>query len=232
MTKPTRIALVGATGLIGQEILKLAVGREDLRIVGIARREVPLPPGARMEVFVAEPDKWGEVLQAVRPDALICALGTTWNKAGRDEEAFRAVDYHLVVDTANAARAAGVTRMVAVSSVGADPHSKNFYLGVKGQADAGLIKVGFDRLDILRPGLLRGHREGDRRVGERLGIVASPVVNLFLNGKLRKYRAIKAGLVAEAALALAMRKTRGRFTHDNDAIYRAAKMLPVTDNEA
>lgn len=217
--------------MIGQSILRLAVGREDLRLVGIARREVPLPAGARMEVFVAESGKWGDVLDAVKPDALICALGTTIAKVGGDKDAFRAVDHTLVVDTARAALAAGVERMVAVSSVGADRHSKNFYLSVKGETEAELAKVGFNRLDILRPGLLVGHRPEDPRPAERLGIVASPVMNLLLHGKYRQYRAIRADIVATAALALALRKTRGRYTHDHDAIARAAGMLPRLDGE-
>ncbi|WP_284124764.1 NAD(P)H-binding protein [Parerythrobacter aestuarii] len=226
MPKPVRIALVGATGLVGQEVLRLAVGREDLRIIGIARREVPLPPGARMEVFVAEPTKWGDVLEAVKPDALICALGTTIKQVGGDQDAFKAVDLDLVVDSAKAAKVAGVDRMVAISSVGADRHSKNFYLRVKGEAETQLSKVGLTRLDILRPGLLKGRRTGDNRTGEGLAKIASPITDLLLHGQMRKFRSIKAEIVAQAALALAMRRTRGRYSHDNDAIHRAASMLP------
>lgn len=231
MSTPTRIAIVGATGLIGRGILRLAVGREDLRLIGVARREVPLPPGARMEVFVAEPARWADVFGAIRPDALICALGTTWKKAGEDEAAFRAVDHRLVVDTARAAFAAGVQRMVAVSSVGADRHTKNLYLRVKGEAEAELARVGFNRLDILRPGLLQGKRNDDHRPAERAAIMVSPLVNLLLHGRYRQYRAIEADTVARGALALALRKTRGRYTHDNDAIARAAATLPQPAGE-
>lgn len=230
-TAPARIALIGATGLVGQAVLRLAVGREDLRLVGIARREVPLPTGTRMEVFVAEPAKWGEVLEAARPDALICALGTTIAKAGGDKDAFRAVDRELVVESARAALAAGVQRLVMVSSVGADRHASNFYLSVKGEAEADIIKLGFSRLDILRPGLLRGRRTGDRRIGERMAILASPVADLLLHGQYRKFRSIPAETVACAALALAGRKMRGRYIHDNDAIDRAAATLPQLHDE-
>ncbi len=231
MSKFTRIALVGATGLVGQHVLRLAVGRDDLRIVALARREVPLPAGARMEVFVAEPDKWGEVLQAVAPDALINALGTTIAKVGGDQDAFRAVDHRLVVDTAKAARAAGVERLVSVSSVGANAHARNFYLSVKGQAETELMKAGFSRLDILRPGLLKGARGRDRRLGERLAMLASPVTDLLLQGEFVKYRSIRAETVARAALVLALRKTRGKYLHDNAAIQRAAASLaqPVAE---
>ena len=116
MSDPLRIALVGATGLVGSEVMKLAVGREDMRLVAVARRESPLPVGARMEMFVADASKWGEVFEAVQPIALICAIGTTWRKAGRDEDAFRAVDHDLVLETARAAKdaAAMASRSVGV----------------------------------------------------------------------------------------------------------------------
>lgn len=221
-----RLCLIGATGLIGGKVMEECIGREDVRLSAIARREAQLPRGIRMELFVAEPAKWGEVLEALRPKAVICALGTTWKKAGEDEEAFRAVDQHLVLDTARAAKEQGVDRFVAVSSVGADTASKNFYLRVKGETERELTKLRFNRLDILRPGLLRGKRENDRRLGERIGIAAAPVANLLLHGKYRQYRAIDAETVAQAAIALAKSAARGRFVHDNDGIVRAAKRLP------
>ncbi len=115
--------------------------------------------------------------------------------------------------------------------MGADPLAKTFYLRVKGETERELTKVRFDRLDILRPGLLRGKREDDHRPAEKFGIAAAPVANLLLHGKLRQYRGIKAEVVAQAALALAKRAARGRFVHDNDAILRAARTLPEIERE-
>ena len=227
MSDPVRIALVGATGLVGGEIMKLAVGRQDIRLVAVARRESPLPQGARMEMFVADPAKWGEVFEAVQPTALICALGTTWRKAGRDEESFRSVDHDLVLDTARAAKEAGVERLVAISSTGADAMSKNRYLRTKGEVERELGKMRFKRLDILRPGLLKGSRIGDIRPLERLGSLLSPLGDLAMRGRYRQFRSTRADLVAKAAVALALRKAMGRFVHDNDAMLRAAAMLPM-----
>lgn len=226
MSERLRIALVGATGLIGRTVIDLAVGREDFRLTGLARREVALPPGVRMEMFVADPANWGEVFEAMQPRALICALGTTWRKAGQDEAAFRAVDHDLVLETARAAKMHGVERMVAISSAGASLAAKAFYLRVKGEVERDLAKVGFKRLDILRPGLLRGARGGDRRPGERIGIALSPVTDVFLRGGMSRFRSIPARTVAEAALGLSMRKAAGRFVHDNDGIRRAAREFP------
>jgi uncharacterized protein YbjT (DUF2867 family) len=222
MSKPTRIALVGATGLIGMSLIRLAVHRPDIRIIGISRREAKLPPGARMELLVANPDNWGDAIAAANADVLVCALGTTWKKAGKDQAAFRSVDHDLVLACGRAAKAAGIRQMIAVSSVGADPMAKNFYLRVKGETEQALGKLGLTRLDILRPGLLRGPRE-EIRPAERLGMIVSPVADVLLHGKHRKYRSIRAGTVAEAIIGLTREAMAGRFVFEHDAILRAAR---------
>ena len=228
MSDRRRIVLVGATGLIGSTTVGLTRGRSDFRLAAIARREIDLPYGARVEVFVADPANWRDVIADLRPHGVINALGTTWAKSGKDEAAFRAVDQDLVMAVAEAAKEGEVANFVSVSSVGADAMGKNFYLRVKGEVERDLTKLRFPRLDILRPGLLRGHRDGERRALERLGIIASPVTDLLLHGGMRAYRSIPAGVVARAALVLAQRKARGRFAHDNDAIRRAARDFSET----
>ncbi|GMN02645.1 NAD(P)H-binding protein [Erythrobacter sp. MTPC3] len=220
---PERIGMVGATGLIGRRVIRTASEGDQARIVGISRREAKLPDGARMEMFVAEPAKWGEVFEAVKPRSFICALGTTWKKAGRDEEAFRAVDQDLILSTAEAAKAAGVLNMVLISAAGADPGSKSLYMRVKGETEQLVTKVGFKRLDILRPGLLRGARAGDFRLAEKAGMLVAPLIEPLLPSKYEMYHSIDADLVAQAALGLALRRAQGRFTHDNEAMKRAAR---------
>lgn len=222
MSRPVRIALVGATGLIGQSLIRLAVGRSDVRLVAVARREVPLPPGARMEVLVAEPENWGDAIAATNADVLVCALGTTIRKVGGDQAAFRAVDQDLVLAVAQAAKAAGIRQVIVVSSVGASMASKNFYLRVKGEVEQALGKIKLTRLDILRPGLLRGPR-GESRPTERLAMLASPLIDLLLHGGYRKYRSVKAETIARAIIGLTKEKAAGRFVFEHDAILRAAR---------
>lgn len=222
MSKPTRIVLVGASGLIGTSLIRLAVGRADIRIVAVARREFALPPGARMEVLVADPAGWADAIAAANADVLVCALGTTWKKAGKDEAAFRSVDHDLVLSCGKAAKAAGIRQMIAVSSIGADAGAKNFYLRVKGETEQALGKLGLPRLDVLRPGLLRGAR-GEVRPAERAAMLASPLTDLLLHGQLRKYRSVSADTVARAIVGLTREKAPGRFVFEHDAILRAAR---------
>jgi len=225
MSEVRRVLLVGATGLVGTRIMQACVGRSDLRLIALTRREAPMPQGARMEMLVADPAEWEQSLATVAPDAVICALGTTWRRAGRDEAAFRAVDQELVLRVARAAKATGVSNFVLVSSVGADMASRTLYLRVKSEVETALRKLRFHRLDILRPGLLRGPRSGDRRPAERLAIILSPLLNLVLHGERRRLRAIDAGIVARAALEGAKEKARGTFVHEHDAILRLERRL-------
>lgn len=220
-SEPRRIVLVGASGLIGQSVIAEAVDRDGVRLVALTRREFALPAGARMELLVAAPDEWSGLIANARADALVIALGTTWRAAGRDEAAFRAVDEKLVLACASAAKAARVPRCIVVSSVGANAGAKNFYLRVKGEVEAALTKLDFDRLDILHPGLLRGPR-AERRPAEKLAMLATPVTDLLLHGGLRRFRSVSAETMAEAILNLSTLAPKGRFVHEHDAIRRAA----------
>lgn len=221
-----RICLVGASGLIGSAILAEAVGRDDLRVIAVARRELALPPGARMEVLLGPVEIWPELIAAAQADVFVCALGTTIAKAG-SQEAFRAVDRDLVLDCAKAARDAGIERMIVVSSVGAERASGNFYLGVKGEMEQALAKLGFKRLDIVRPGLLRGPRS-ERRTLEAIGQVLAPIADLLvLHGGWRRFRSIRARDLAKAILALCFEKPQGRFVAENDTFRRLLQKMPI-----
>lgn len=227
MSEPRRILLAGATGLVGVRAMEAAGRHPSLRLVALTRREAPIPRGVRMEMMVADPPGWAEAVAAIAPEAVICALGTTRRKAG-SEAAFRAVDHDLVLALGKAAREAGVSNFALVSSAGADLLSKAFYLRVKGEVEAALTGLRFRRLDILRPGLLRGPRTDDRRAFERVAILASPLSDLLLQGERRRYRSIDARTVAAAALQFAGEKAPGRFVHENDAILRAARRLEAS----
>jgi uncharacterized protein YbjT (DUF2867 family) len=224
MSEVRRVLLAGATGLVGSRTMELAIDHPWLRLIALSRREAPMPRGVRMEMLVAEPAGWPEAVAAIAPEAVICALGTTISQAG-SEEAFRAVDYDLVLSLAKAAREANVANFVLISSAGADAHGKAFYLRVKGEIEAAVTKLRFRRLDILRPGLLRGSRPNGTRPLEILGRFASPLTDLLLHGDSRRFRSIDARIVAAAAAQCAREKPQGRWLHDNDSIQRHARRL-------
>jgi uncharacterized protein YbjT (DUF2867 family) len=215
-----QVLLIGGTGLIGRLLADrlLAGGVEvDALLRRSARRSAP---GWREHV--ASPGDWPALARTIGGDVAVSALGTTSRAAGSDA-AFRAVDFDMVVAFARAAREAGVRHMILVSSVGADPRSRLFYPRLKGEVEQALAGLGFDRLDIVRPGLLRGERGPDRRLKERIAIAVSPAINLLLRGRLDIYAAIDAAIVADAIVALADRPEHGRFVHHNRDLLRLAR---------
>jgi len=216
-----RILLVGATGLIGRSVIARTPDMPDVTLQGLARREMEFPNGARMELVLADNQDWGGVVHDLAPDAVICALGTTRAKAG-SVEAMRAVDYELVMQVARAAKAAGTRSFVHISSIGADTASRTLYLRTKGEVERDLKALRFTRLDILRPGLLRGQRQQDVRVLEGIGRVLAPVMDLFLHGNATRYRSIRAAMVAAAALQCTAEKAGGQFVHEHDSLKRLA----------
>ena len=204
-----RIAMIGATGLIGRALAPRLAGVHALLLIG--RRAAGV---AGAEERIGPMADWPGLLLGERIDVAISTLGTTWKQAG-DWDSFRAVDLDAVLGFARAAQAAGARHMLSVSSVGALAGVRNRYLAIKGELERELGKLGFERLDIIRPGLLRGDRGSDRRLGERLGIAISPLVNGFLRGKLDRLAAIEAEVVAEAMARLVGAGGTGRHVHLN-----------------
>lgn len=222
MSKPVRICLVGATGLIGGALIEACVGRNDVRLVAVSRNEASLPKGARMEVLLAPTTGWEDAIAAAQPDVMVIVLGTTWKKAEKNEAQFRQVDERLVLDCAKWGLAAGAKQVIFVSSAGANRNGKQVYLRVKAEVEEALARIGYGRMDILRPGLLMGHRREVRPL-ERIAQVLSPLIDLFLQGKYRRYRSIHADVMAQAILALSLQKARGRFVYEHDEILRAIR---------
>lgn len=209
--------LVGATGMVGRA---LAAAVPGTALTVLARRASAMLPGGAREI-VAPAAEWPDRIASVQPAILFNCLGTTIADAG-SQAAFRAVDHDLVLAVAGAAKAAGARHCISVSSVGASAASGNFYLRTKGEVEAALRALGFDRLDILRPGLLTGARGGRWRPGESIGMALAPVTDLMLHGAMRRYRSISGAAVARAMAALAAAGGAGVHIHEHDAIAQLA----------
>ena len=203
-----RMLLAGGTGLIGGEVLSLGLsGGHEITTVG--RR----PTGMASSEIVSGFDDLPRLPPA---DIAICTLGTTIKQAG-SKAAFRAIDEKAVVSFAAAAKTADVEHFLVVTAVGADPDASVFYSRVKGAAEQRLMKMGFKRLDIIRPGLLLGDRT-ERRPIEALLQRIAPATDRLIRGKWRRYRSVRATDVAQCLLSLAANNEPGVYTHHFDDI--------------
>jgi uncharacterized protein YbjT (DUF2867 family) len=226
------LLLAGATGLVGTLVLRerLADRGWPGRVIAPLRRLPALKDPRLLPVVgpLTEPKADEQVAAEVRArldgaklDAYVSCLGTTLEVAG-SREAFIAVDRELVLRLAKLAFELGARRAILVSSVGASRQSGNFYLRIKGEVEDAMGEAGFKRLDILQPGLLLGER-GEVRRGESIAQSLAPIYNPLLRGaKLRRYRAIDAGIVARAIVRLSEHTVPGRFVHQHDQIVALA----------
>ena len=199
------VVIFGATGLVGSSLLPLLDSEPKVsEIITYGRRE-PIYRSPKMRFVHGEYRQLQDELKASQVRHCFIALGTTIRKAG-SQEAFRDVDFHMVLAAAKWAKAQGVETVAAVSSVGADSDSIAFYPRVKGEVEEAMIELDLPKLLILRPGLLLGDRE-EFRFGELLASPLMKVVNPLLIGKTARYRAIDAKDVASAMLRLSLDDT-------------------------
>ena len=212
------ILIVGATGLIGSLLTDKLVGQGADRQMHLLLRRPYREDVGKATVHVQLQENWPKTIAKIKPDIAISCLGSTMKKAGSKED-FAAVDRDLVGAVAAGAKAAGARQFISISSVMADSSASSFYLKTKGEAEDLLRAQKFDRLDIIRPGLLRGDRTNENRLGESLAIAASPLVDLLLQGKFRRYRSILASDVAAAIVVVMAESAPGEYVHENDDIW-------------
>lgn len=201
----TTVCVVGATGLVGREVVAQLCNDDSIDRVHVITRR-PLSDGkhdAKLVQRVVDFDRL-ENIEWPPCDVLLCCLGTTIKIAG-SQKAFRQVDFDYVVTSARQARQAGAARLMVVSAMGANRHSGIFYNRVKGEMEAAVASLGFDAVVIFRPSFLAGERI-EPRPGEGFALSALKVGNLFLP---KKYRSVPAHAVARAMLAAVQQTQRG-----------------------
>ena len=213
------VLIAGASGFVGGYLLQALLENAALgRIYAVTRRPLTREH-PRLANRIVQFDQLESQLKGVNCQVALCCLGTTLRQAG-SHEAFRKVDLDYVLAFAAAAKAARAQRLVVMSSAGADPQSKNFYLRTKGEMEKALGALGFASLDIFQPSVLLGWRRQMRPL-ELAARLMMPLVNPLLWGPREVYRGIPVQTVASAMASVASSGRRGaqRYT------YRAIKAL-------
>jgi uncharacterized protein YbjT (DUF2867 family) len=214
-----RAVMIGATGLVGSQLLTQLLGDDRFdKVVALGRRATGRAH-AKLDEQVIDfeaPAVWAPL---VKGDVAFSALGTTVKQAG-GQTAQRKVDYDYQLAFAKAAAANGVPSYGLVSAASADPASRLFYARMKGELDRDVQRLGFERVRIVRPSLLGGDRQ-QPRAGEKIGSLLLGALNAV--GLARKYREIHGDVVARALLNAALDPAPGTRIFTLDEIFREAE---------
>lgn len=207
--------IAGSTGLIGNEILQRLLSDPRYTEIHVPGRRAPEVSDPRVIFHPTDFSQLDDLPQKGIHE-VYCALGTTIKKAGSKEQ-FRLIDFEAVVNLARWAAAAQVNHFVVVSSIGAHPKSRTFYLRTKGQMEQVLKTCRLKNLTIVRPALLLGQRK-EIRLGEKISELFMKPLGFLMRGPLKKYRPIEAAQVAKAMIHLANNKLGDTFIIENDRL--------------
>ncbi len=198
--------LIGATGLVGSEILNYALNDERIGKIKIFTRRSTGITDSKLEEFIVDFEKLGEWRHEIKGEVLFSALGTTVHQVG-SREAQRVVDYDYQLRVAQAAKLNGVINYVLVSAPGADTKSKVAYTKMKGDLERDVMKLAFPKITIIRPGLLKGPRAQKRFVEYNAGKILSVIPTI---PGLEALKPVSGKLVAHACLESAFDSYTGQ----------------------
>jgi nucleoside-diphosphate-sugar epimerase len=162
------LALTGATGFIGQYLLR-ELPKRGYRVRALLRRPVSMPTHITSAVIgdLARPQNMAVALDGV--NAVIHSAGIAHAASGVPEDDYRAINTNATIDLARAARRAAVSRFIFLSSIRAqcgatadtvmtesvEPRPNDPYGKSKLAAEQGLDELDLDWVS-LRPVLVYG----------------------------------------------------------------------------
>lgn len=208
--------VVGATGLVGTELVKTLIEAPEYdRVITWVRRPTGLI-SRKLEEQIIEFNDIEKNQLDYKIDHVFCCLGTTIKKA-KTKEAFKKVDLEYPLELGRWAKKNEASQFLIISSVGANPSSKIFYSSVKGQLEDELKKMELNGLKIFRPSLLIGQRD-DFRFGERSAEILFKAFPFIFRGGLRMYKPVKGRDVAYAMYKEALKQEKGNFIINSEQI--------------
>ena len=205
------IAVIGGTGFIGRLIVEALAER-----------------GARIKVLARNPDRakflkpmgqvgqislhGGDALDDAALDDVISGTDAVINTIGilaeSGRQRFDSLQAELPGRIASRATQAGISRVIQISAIGANPKSRIKYAASKGKGESLLFK-NFAKATVLRPSLVFGTGDGFFNRFAKMALLAPglPVIG----GGQNKVQPVYAGDVAEAVVAcLSNDKTAGK----------------------
>ena len=162
----TTAAVFGSTGAIGSQILNALLGSDKLTSVKTISRRAPKAQSPKLDASLeSDTSKWASMISQLepKPSAVFNAVGTTRAAAGGIQNQWK-IDHDLCVENAKAAKEAGVTTYVYISSGGTRGFLSKYvpYSKMKNGVEDAIKELDFEHAIILRPGVILGERENPK----------------------------------------------------------------------
>lgn len=192
------VTVFGGSGFVGRHVVR-ALAREGWRVrVAVRRPDLAgyvQPMGAVGQVIPVQANlRYPESVRAAVADAE-CVVNLVGLLAKSGAQTFDAIHVKGAAAVAEAAKAAGVRRLVHVSAIGASPRSWSSYARTKAAGEAAVLKA-YPGAVILRPSLVFGPEDD---LFNRFADMAtkSPLLPL-IGGGHTKFQPVYVGDVARA----------------------------------
>ncbi|MHC8948732.1 NAD-dependent epimerase/dehydratase family protein [Sphingobacterium hungaricum] len=217
MREITTAALVlGASGMIGLQVVQQLLDNPTYhKVYAVSRKKIALEH-PKLEQLLADFDSIDALIENLQVDHLYSCLGSTQKKTP-DKADYYQIDHDYPVKVASILKDNGCQVIALVSSMGADEHSKNFYLRMKGETERDLIKVGIPSTLLFRPSLLIGERN-ENRLAEDIFSFLFKGINLLLWGPLKNYKSIQGKDVASAMIHASLKNPQGVHIYKTSTI--------------
>ena len=201
------ILLIGASGLIGSELVQLLLRDDKIKSLKVFVRKTLAITDQKLIELLVDFEHLEDFKDEFQGDALFCCIGTTRKKTP-DLAAYKAIDYGIALAAAKLARSNQVPQVHLVSAIGAAISSKIFYNRLKGEIEKDVLKLDFPTTVIYQPAMLIGKRS-ESRPAEFIAQKLMPFFDVFLLGKAQKYHSIEAKKVAESMLTNLHKSQKG-----------------------
>lgn len=154
-----RVAIFGASGMVGQGVLRECLLAPDVeQVVAVVRHGLDVTHPKLVEICVPDPGDLRTVEGRLTGfDACFFPLGTT--SVGKTEPEYTRVTYDLTISVASTLARLNPGRLtfVYVSGAGTDSteHGRTMWARVKGRTENALLRLPFRAAFMLRPGVIQ-----------------------------------------------------------------------------
>ena len=215
-----RVILVGASGLIGSNLLSELIQSEEISGVLLLVRRSTGITNTKVKELILNFDELNTYLSEIQGDIIYSCLGTT-KRETPDSKLYRKIDLEYPLNLAKLGMKNGVSQFHIISSLGSDSESSNSYLKLKGELEQELKKLNIPSLHIYQPSFLIGDRK-ENRLADKIMKPIFRLIDPLLIGPLKKYRSIKAADVAKVMLSQSVKDLKGAFIYPSIKIQELA----------